>query len=228
METSSYCTYLKKRKLYFGWVSKCYLPRSQMSYFTGTSVAYPYLSNCVSSSPFEQYGGETRLKPNAVTLPQHAAINTAYKIETTCGENIFQSPKCSQINATYQPTEFETTQGLLTITEVNGSNMQYTPEKIESDNNSSIETKRKLNFCDAKPVQSSTKRRRRKRSVSESVLQTRRTINNERERHRIQRMSEAFRILQNTLPDEMKKKTMRKIDILNAAMNYISHLNSCL
>lgn len=199
-----------------------------MSYFTGTSVAYPYLSNCVSSSPFGQCGGETRWKLNAVTLPQHAAINTAYNSEIICDENIFQSPKCSQIDATYQSTESETTQGLHTNPEVEGSNMQYTPEKTENDNKSSIETKRKLNFCDTKSLQSSTKRRRRKRSVSESVLQTRRTINNERERHRIQRMSEAFRILQNTLPDEMKKKTMRKIDILNAAMDYISHLNSCL
>lgn len=71
-------------------------------------------------------------------------------------------------------------------------------------------------------------RRKRKRQDPKILLERRRLKANEREFLRRQRFKQAFAVLQNILPDNLKTDSMRKIDIITKAAEYIAILQSCL
>ena len=71
-------------------------------------------------------------------------------------------------------------------------------------------------------------RRKRKRQDPKVLLERRRIKANERESLRRQRFKQAFAVLQNVLPDNLKTDSMRKIDIILKAAEYITILQSYL
>ena len=71
-------------------------------------------------------------------------------------------------------------------------------------------------------------RRKRKRQDPKVLLERRRIKANERESLRRQRFKQAFAVLQSVLPDSLKTDSMRKIDIITKAAEYITILQSYL
>ena len=71
-------------------------------------------------------------------------------------------------------------------------------------------------------------RRKRKRQDPVVLLERRRIKANERESLRRQRFKQAFAVLQSVLPDSLKTDSMRKIDIITKAAEYITILQSYL
>lgn len=108
-----------------------------------------------------------------------------------------------------------------------------------------LSTKRKISFTadekewesskvieesviESESTQPKKRRRRRKKSVNEQILRQRRDLANDRERLRIKRIRSAYSVLENKLPSYLTHPSMRKVDILSSAMEYILDLKDML